>query len=166
MQRRGGITNHVIMNQRNGCADILIERSSRSDIRRAAAAAILRSPARLPGQLGCSRRCRARRGSGRAEEARKGGAGNGIGWNKARLGRETGGWNWNWIPLAAARARLFRWPLAIPASFSTARLPGCLRAVAVALPCSRLCSSVISRHKSLPSRDFEINLFFFSREIL
>ena len=47
--------------------------------------------------------------------------------------------------LAAARARLFRWPFAIPAFFSTPRCwvessggLACRGAVAVALPCSAL----------------------------
>ena len=71
----------------------------------------------LLGRLGSSRRCRARRGSRRAEGTREELE---MGWNGMER-REPGGegdggleWNWNWI---LSRARLFRWPFAIPAFF-------------------------------------------------
>lgn len=74
---------------------------------------------------------------------------------QSEVGEEDGRLELELDSLAAARARLLRWPLAIPASFSTASLAG-----SQPLPLLGLCSSVISRHKSMPSRAFQINLFF------
>ena len=72
----------------------------------------------LLGRLGSSRRCRARRGSRRAEGTREELE---MGWNgmerREPRGEGDGALELELDSLAAARARLFRWPFAIPAFF-------------------------------------------------
>jgi len=102
-----------------------------------------RSPARPP-RLGSSRRCRARRGSRRAEGTREELE---MGWNGTKGAppgeRVTGRWNWNWI-LSRLRAHaFFAGLLLFQPFFSTPRRwvessggLACRGAGAVAPPCS------------------------------
>ena len=124
-----------------------------------------RSPARPP-RLGSCRRCRARRGSRRAEGTREELE---MGWNGMER-REPGGegdggleWNWNWI-LSRRRAHAFFaglllfQPFFLPLAAGLNRVEALPAAEPVPLRRPAPPSSLISRHKSLPSRGFQINL--------
>jgi hypothetical protein len=85
-----------------------------------------------------------------------------MGWDGGMEQREPGGEGDGGVGIGIgfSRARLFRWPFAIPASFYRSR--GGVEASPAAEPLPMRCpaprSPLISRHKSLPSRGFRINL--------
>ena len=122
-----------------------------------------RSPARPP-RLGSCRRCRARRGSRRAQGTREELE---MGWNGTKGAppgeRVTGRWNWNWI-LSRRRAHAFFaglllfQPFFLPLAAGLNRVEALPAAEPVPLRRPAPPSSLISRHKSLPSRGFQINL--------